>query len=878
MNMALLSLNTIIKVKINNAFYETSLGRIIFNEALPEGHPFLNKSFTNKELSKLIFELFRNFGSQKTAESLDKMKETGFHYATVYGITIGIDDIIIPENKYKIINESKKEVEEIEEYYKKGFLTNSERYNKIVDIWVSTNEKITDEMLKGLEKDQKGFNPVFMMAETGARGNKQQIRQLAGMRGLMAKPSGDIIELPIISNFKEGLTVLEYFISTHGARKGLADTALKTANAGYLTRRLVDVAQDVVITDDDCGTIAGIFVSGRSIEEEELTRYKNRLIGRISLQDVTYPNSEKIIVKENEMIDEDKADIIVNSGVDRVKIRSVLTCESKYGICRACYGRDLSTGKLAEKGEAVGIIAAQSIGEPGTQLTLRTFHIGGTAHTEFEEGRIVYGYPIFVEKIPKRVAETEKGEKLISRRGEIIYRQIFQMWDKKGLTITADLKKKIVSGQEIGVKAKKEAVFAQHHGIMREFDNKYILYSEKKVRKLKIGTQIFVDADQIADKGNVIALYDAFNEPLITEHGGVVKFKDIIVGQTLKEEKDDVTGNINRIIIKSKERELELQPRITIIREDGKGENYILPYGANLTVEENDKVPSGKIIAKIPEQISKTKDITGGLPRVEELFEARRPKDCAVVSEVDGAIEFAGIVKGKRIIKVISDSNEENKYYVPIGSHLNVHEGDLIKAGDPLNDGPIDPEDILKIKGDQVLQEYLLNEVQEVYKLQNVEINDKHIAVIIRQMMRRVEITDAGDTKFLVGDTIDKFEFKEVNENVLKEGGKPAMGRPSLLGITKASLNTNSWVSAASFQETTKVLTDAAIKGKNDELLGLKENVIIGHLIPAGTGFSYYNNLEVDIKVPAREKAQEMLNMDKGKEQEEDIEAEETKK
>ncbi|MDD5066023.1 MAG: DNA-directed RNA polymerase subunit beta' [bacterium] len=864
----IISLNALIKIRINNEYRETSLGRLILNEAFPSQYPFVNTFMKSKELARIIYDLYRKFGVNETAQTLDRLKEIGFHYSTYYGITIGIDDVIIPESKYEIISKANKEVEKIEEYYKNGFITNSERKNKVIDIWSSTNEKVTEEMLKELENSKNGFNPVYMMVDTGARGNKQQIRQLSGMRGLMAKPSGEIIELPVISNFKEGLTVLEYFISTHGARKGLSDTALKTSNAGYLTRRLIDVAQDVVIIENDCGTINGLLIKARSTDEEELSYYRNRIIGKISLQNIYYPGSRTSIVKANEEITEEKAEEIVNAGIDSLKVRSVLTCESKRGICRLCYGRDLGTGHLVEIGEAVGIIAAQSIGEPGTQLTLRTFHIGGTAHTEFEEGRIMFGYPVYIEKIPKRIIE--KGNaKLLSRRGEIIYRQIFQMFDKKSMKLSVELNKKVINGEVIGTVSKKEKIIASHIGTLKEINDKYVIMSEKKVSKLKIGTQVFTDAEQIVDRGKLIAQYDAFNEPIITEHAGKIKFKDIIVGQTLKEEKDEVTGFYNRIIIKSKERELELQPRIAVIGDDGKTENYVLPYGANLTVKEGDKVDSGAIISKIPEQISKTKDITGGLPRVEDLIEARRPKDCAVVSEIDGTVEFGGIVKGKRIIKVMSDTGEEHKYYAPIGAHLTVHEGDMIRAGDPLNDGPIDPEDILKIKGDQALQEYLLNEIQEVYRVQNVEINDKHIAVIIRQMMKKIEITDVGDTKSLIGDIVDKFKFNEMNEQVIKAGGRPAMGRPFLLGITKASLNTDSWISAASFQETTKVLTDAAIKAKIENLLGLKENVIIGHLIPAGTGLKVYDNIELDIPDARLQKAKEILNIAKKKELEE---------
>ena len=861
-------INAKVKVKINSSVFETSYGRVLFNNALPDDYHFVNEMVRGKKLGKIIGDIYKTYGRKVTSQTLDKVKELGFHYATYFGATIGIDDILIPENKYSIIEKAKKEVEQVEDYYKKGIITNSERYNKIIDIWSSTNDAVTDSMLEVLEKDKDGFNSVYMMADTGARGSKQQIRQLAGMRGLMAKPSGEIIELPILSNFKEGLSVLEYFISTHGARKGLADTALKTANAGYLTRRLIDVAQDIVVSEDDCHTINGIEIKAESNEESDLLVFKRRLAGRIALQDIVHPSTKKVLVPANEEITDEMTDEIVNAGIESVKIRSVLTCEARHGVCRKCYGRDLATNKLVEKGEAVGIIAAQSIGEPGTQLTLRTFHIGGTASAGFEEGKIVYGYPVYIEKLPKKIITTKDGERLVSRRSEIVLRQVFEEWNKDDLKLTAALNKKVVPGMEIGVTKKKEKIVSSYSGTLKLIDDKYVVVSAKKVRKLKIGSKIFVEENEFVPKAKVIAMFDQFNEPIISEHDGVVELKDIVPGQTLKEERDEETGNINRIIIKSKEKELEYQPRITVVGKNGKKGNYILPYGANLVVEDGEEIEVGSVIAKIPEKISKTRDITGGLPRVEELFEARRPKDCAVVSEIDGVVEFAGIIKGKRIIKVKSDSGEERKYYVPIGKHLTVHEGDIIKAGDSLNDGPIDPQDILKIKGEQELQEYLLNEVQQVYRLQDVDINDKHISIIIRQMMRKVEITDAGDTSFIVGDTVDKFVFAEENARVLKEGGKPAMARPTLLGITKASLNTESFISAASFQETTKVLTNAAIKAKVDNLLGLKENVIIGHLIPAGTGLKEYENIEVEVKSPAIQKAEEIFNTEDNSESE----------
>jgi len=854
-----IELNSYIKVKIDDNLFETTYGRIIFNDLLPEDYPFQNIMFTGNRLSKLIDAIYRKYGTKITAEVLDKIKEIGFHYATVYGISIGLDDIIEPDNKDKIVAKAKEQVEEVEEHYRKGYITNSERYNRVIDIWGTANDNVSADMLARLEKDRDGFNPVHMMVETGARGSKQQIRQLGGMRGLMAKPSGEIIELPIISNFKEGLTVLEYFISTHGARKGLADTALKTANAGYLTRRLVDVAQDVVVVEDDCGTINGIELRPDSTEEDDMNLFRNRILGRVALENIYVPNSKKIILRANNEITEEIADTIIDEGVDRVKVRSVLTCDSKHGVCRMCYGRDLATGRLVNKGEAVGTIAAQSIGEPGTQLTLRTFHIGGTAYTEFKEGKLQYGYTVYIEKTPKKIIVNSKGEHIVSRRSEIVLRYIYQEWDKKGIKLSIGLNKKVAVDTEIGVSDKNEKIIAKNNGILKEIDNKYVIASDRKVEKLRIGTQIFVEEKEFAPTGKIIATFDSFFEPIITEHAGTIKFKDIILGQTLKEERDEEAGVTNRVIIKSKERELDLQPRITVVRDDGKSENYVMPYRANLVVREGDKVEIGDVIAKIPEKISKTKDITGGLPRVEELFEAREPKDCAIVSEIDGVIEFGGVIKGKRIVKVKNEVDEERKYLIPIGKHLTVHEGDMVKAGDSLDDGPIDPMDILRIKGEQELQEYLLNEVQSVYRLQGVKINDKHIEVIIRQMMRRVKITEAGDTRFIVGDFVDKIEFREENERVLKEGGKPAMGSPTLLGITKASLSTDSFISAASFQQTTRVLTNAAIKGITDRLLGLKENVIIGRLIPAGTGLATYRDIEVDVKTPRVKKAEDAL-------------------
>lgn len=854
-----IELNSKVKVKMNNQIIETTLGRIIFNQILPKDYPFQNQFFVSKTIVNLIANLYKRYGFKETAETLDKIKEVGFHYATVYGISIGVDDLIVPENKDEIIEKAQEEVAEVEEAYSKGWITKSERYNKIIDIWIDANEKVGENMLKNLEVSKDGFNPVYMMAETAARGSKQQIRQLAGMRGLMARPSGEIIELPIISNFKEGLTVLEYFISTHGGRKGLADTALKTANAGYLTRRLIDVSHDVVVTEYDCKTINGIEVKVKLSDEEDVYWFKKRIIGRVALVDIIDPNTKNVICKANEDITEEKANEIVKAGIESVKVRSVLTCESRQGVCALCYGWDLSTQKLVSIGEAVGIIAAQSIGEPGTQLTLRTFHIGGTASAEFEEEYIKYGYPVYVEKIPKKIVVNKKGEKLTSRRGELVIREIFQMWDKNEIELSIPLDKKVVINTVIGKNSKtKEEVKSSYIGTLKEINGKYVILSERKIIKLKIGSKLYCNEKEIVPKSQVLVEFDPFYEPIISEHSGIVKYKDIVSGQTLKEEKDEETGVISKIIIKSKERELELQPMITIVTDEGKSENYIMPYGANLVVNDSDRVEAGDILAKIPEKILKTKDITGGLPRVEELFEARRPKDCAVVSEIDGTVEFGPVLKNRRIIKVKNELDERT-YLVPIGRHLTVHEGEYIYAGTPLDDGPVDPRDILRIKGEFALQEYLLNEIQSVYRLQNVDINSKHFEIIIRQMMKKVEIRDAGDTKFIVGQVVDKFEFADENKRIISKGGKPAIGRPALLGITKSSLITNSFISAASFQETTKVLTDAAIKGKIDYLTGLKENVIIGRLIPAGSTFKDYKNIELDLKSHKMKKAEEVL-------------------
>jgi DNA-directed RNA polymerase subunit beta' len=658
-------------------------------------------------------------------------------------------------------------------------------------------EQIADEMFRELEGGAAGgeFNPIYMMADSGARGSKQQIRQLAGMRGLMAKPSGEIIETPITSNFREGLTVLEYFTSTHGARKGLADTALKTADSGYLTRRLVDVAQDVIVSGPDCGTIQGISV-GHLVEGGEIIQsLRDRILGRVALDAIKDPFADEIIVPATTEINEELAQKIEDSGLDRVKIRSVLTCESKRGVCVMCYGRNLASGRLAELGEAVGIIAAQSIGEPGTQLTMRTFHIGGTA-----------------SRIVEQTIHQAKNSGLVA------YHNLRTVTDRNGDLVATNRNGEIAVVDEKG----------------RERDRYPVVYGAKL--KVKDGTKI--------QPGQVLVEWDPYTIPILTEVTGTLLYRDIVEGVTVREEIDEVTGLAAKVLMEDQEG--KLQPRVSIKDASGQtGGRYLLPVGAHLLAADEASVFAGDIIAKIPRETTKTKDITGGLPRVAELFEARKPKEQAVITEIDGTVEFAGFVKGMRKIVVRSETGDTREYLIPRGKHISVHEGDRVKAGEPLMDGSPNPHDILAVLGDKELQRYLVNEVQEVYRLQGVSINDKHIEIIVRQMLRRVRIEDVGDTEFVVGELVDKFVFQEENEKVIARGGKPATAKPMLLGITKASLATDSFISAASFQETTRVLTEAAINGKVDELRGLKENVIVGRLIPAGTGMGWYTKAEV---------------------------------
>ncbi len=835
-----------VKVKMAGEWVETTPGRIILNDNIPRDMGFLNYAMGEKELLNLIARCYNDKGPTVTVKMLDAVKDLGFRYATRFGATIGMDDIVIPAAKKSLIKEANARVDEIQHQYLQGHITNEERYNRVIEVWSSTNELVTNELMDELKKDKDGFNPVYMMAHSGARGSRSQIRQLAGMRGLMAKPSGDIIELPIRSNFKEGLSVIEFFISTNGARKGLADTALKTADAGYLTRRLVDIAQDVVIAEEDCGTINGIERRAIKDGEDIVESLSDRIRGRTSLERVKHPITGETIVDLNEEITDETADAIEEAGLEGVHIRSVLTCDSKYGVCARCYGRNLAIYKPIEIGEAVGIIAAQSIGQPGTQLTMRTFHIGGAATKISEENRIFLKYPVFVEKIQGSTVAIDNGNMLFTRKGMITVHRILESYElqKGDRVLVKDGQRLLKHGEEPIIQRKGETISSKEICYVKLLEGKLLLIAQPQHIEIRNGAELIAHERDVVPAEETIAFFDPFSEPIIAEASGTLRFHDIVLGTTLKEEVNEDTGKIEKKIT---EYSLEtLQPRITI--ESDKGEElaaYFLPGNAYLNIDDGEKVKAGRIIAKLLRESVKTSDITGGLPRVGELFEARKPKNPSVLAKVSGRVAFKGIVKGKRVIVVTDPFAREFKHLVPMGKHLIVREADEVSAGDMLCDGAKDPHDILQILGERELHSYLLNEIQEVYRLQGVRINDKHIGVIIRQMMKKVEIVDVGDTPFIYGQQVDRYKFHEENRKTLREGGQPAVARPILLGITRVSLNIDSWLSAASFQETTRVLTNASISGSVDHLRGLKENVIIGHLIPAGTGMKKYRDVKL---------------------------------
>ena len=835
---------SLITVTYRGALVETTAGRLAFNEAMPDKVPFTNVTLDDKQIRKLIEEVHLAQGPWLTVQMLDALKATGYKYATFFGATLSMDDILVPPEKTDMIESANKEVASIHKKYQQGHITQDERYNRVVEVWSKTNEELTNIMMKTLENDKAGFNTIYMMATSGARGSRNQIRQLAGMRGLMAKPNGDIIELPIRSNFKEGLTVIEFFISTNGARKGLADTALKTADAGYLTRRLVDIAQDVVVNEEDCGTINGIEYTAIKDGDEIVEMLSDRIRGRYTLERVVHPITGDIIIDVNEYITDDKAVEIEAAGVESVKLRTVLTCESKHGVCVKCYGRNLAQNKIIEIGEAVGIIAAQSIGQPGTQLTMRTFHVGGTATKISEENRIVLKFPVIIKEITGASVMLDNGNLLFTRKGLIVANKVIRQFDiaPKDKVLVED-GHRVLKDEPLYVSGGKEVLSTDIAYVVVRKDKIYLVSHDQKL-KIRNGSEIVVKEGDFVDTNESIAFFDPFSEPIICEYNGYVHYEDIIPGSTLSEELDEETGRVEKRI---SEFQLDTkQPRILITDESGNTiGSYYLPGGSYLLVDEKTPIKAGTIIAKMLKESAKTKDITGGLPRVSELFEARKPKNPAVLAQISGIVSFKGILKGKRVVIVRDQYGKEFKHLVPMGKRLLVRDGDTVESGEQLCDGALSPHDILSISGENALQNYLMDEIQQVYRLQGVAINDKHIGVIVRQMLRKVEIVAVGDTRFIYGQQIDKYKFHEENNRVMSEGGQPAIARPMFQGITKASLNIDSFISAASFQETTRVLTNAAIAGVSDSLRGLKENVIIGHLIPAGTGMRQYRNVKL---------------------------------
>ena len=849
-------LHAIINVKVDdvvdgkavNRMIETTVGRILFNQVVPVGFPYINQLLTKKSLRDIISDILKEFGTATTAQFLDDIKSLGYKMAFKGGLSFNLGDVLIPEIKEQLIQEANEEVTEVMNNYNMGFITNTERYNQIIDIWTHTNSHLTHTLMNELIRDKQGFNSVYMMLDSGARGSKEQIRQLSGMRGLMAKPQksgasgGEIIENPILSNFKEGLSVLEYFISTHGARKGLADTALKTADAGYLTRRLVDVAQDVIISDTDCGTLRGLSVSALKKNEEVVETMYERILGRVTLYEVYHPETNELIIGAGEEITESYAKKIEDSGLESIEIRSVLTCESKIGVCAKCYGRNLASARMVQKGEAVGVIAAQSIGEPGTQLTLRTFHVGGTASNIATASKIIAKF---------------EGELRIDELRTVEY--VESGGSKYDVVIGRSAEMKIVD-------RKTNVALASAN--------------------IPYGSKLYKRSGDIIKKDDMICEWDPYNAVIVSEAKGKIVFENVIEGITYRVESDEQTGFQDKVVIESKKK--ATNPIINIVNSVGEEiKNYDIPVGAHIIVNDKDSIKAGEILVKIPRAVGKSGDITGGLPRVTELFEARNPSEPAKVAEIDGVVSFGKKLKrGNREVIITSKTNEEKRYLIPTSKQILAQENDFVKAGTPLSEGAMTPSDILAIKGPMKVQEYIVNEIQEVYRLQGVKINDKHFEVIVRQMMRKVEIEDQGDTKFLEGELINRIDFLEENDGIfgqkvvvdpgdsteLRAGqiitarrlreensqlrrkdlslitsrdAKPATGRQVLQGITRASLQTNSFISAASFQETTKVLTNAAINAKRDHLMGLKENVIVGHLIPAGTGLREYENLIV---------------------------------
>ncbi|MDR0496109.1 MAG: DNA-directed RNA polymerase subunit beta' [Treponema sp.] len=833
---------------------ETTPGRLMFNEEMPPDIPFINYELKDKEIRALIEHVFAEKGSWTTVRMLDAIKSTGYKYATLFGSTIGVDDIVVPKEKAGMIEKANKQVEDIQKQFTSGQLSPEERKNRVIEVWQRTNEDIANILMKTLEADRNGFNSIYMMANSGARGSRNQIRQLAGMRGIMQKPSGELIELPIRSNFKEGLSVIEFFISTNGARKGLADTALKTAEAGYLTRRLVDIAQDVVVNEDDCGTINGIAQSAIKTGEEIVEPLRDRIVGRYTLERVKHRYTGELIIDVNQEITEKIAAAIEEAGIETVRIRTVLTCEAEHGVCRMCYGRNLATNRTVDIGEAVGTIAAQSIGQPGTQLTMRTFHTGGVAISISQENRIFLKYPVYIKdvvgshvvKVDEKSGEPT-GVWLFTRRGHAVVSRVMERFilePKDELLVENG--QMVTRGAAIIKRGKEEILSPEiaYAMITREESTKtlYLIGQDQKV-EIRNGSEVLVKKGDVVESDKTIATFDPFSDPFIAEEGGTVRYEDIIPGTTLREEYDE-DGRVEKRITDIQQ--LEKQPRIHILDDnENQVASYSLPAGAILLVNDGEKIKSGRTFAKTLRESTQAMDITSGLPRVNELFEARKPKSPAVLAEVSGIVRFKSTVKGKRVVIVEDAFGKEYKHLIPMTKRILVRDGDSVEAGEPLCQGNKNPHDILHILGESNLQRYLLDEIQQVYHLQGVRTNDKHVGVIIRQMMRKVEIVRVGDTRFIYGQLVDKYRFKEENIRVINEGGQPAVARPVFQGISKASLNIDSFLSAASFQETTRVLTNAAIAGSTDYLRGLKENIIIGHPIPAGTGIKRYRDVKL---------------------------------
>ncbi len=821
---------------------ETTAGTLAFNEAMPDEVNYVNEQYGDKKLKSMIEKVYHDKGSWLTIQMLDAIKAVGYKNATFYGATLSMDDILVPKEKKEMVAKANKEVEEIVRQYTDGRITEDERYNKVTDIWQRTNEKLTDVMYAQLENDKDGFNTIYMMAKSGARGSKKQISQLAAMRGLMAKPNGDIIELPVRSNFYEGLSVIEYFISTNGARKGLSDTALKTADAGYMTRRLVDVAQDVVINEDDCGTINGIDYAAIKDGDEIIERLSDRIEGHFTIERVVHPITGEVLCDVNSYIDENLAKKIEEAGVEKVKLRTVLTCEAKHGVCVKCYGKNLARNKVVEIGEAVGIVAAQSIGQPGTQLTLRTFHAGGAASKVTQDNNIVLKFPAIIDKIEGTSVPTKEG-RLFTRKGKMLVTRVIDSFETKDGKLAVKDGDRVLKGTVL-FNSKDGDLSAKENGIILLKDKVLYLIGNEQKQEIANGSIITVNEGQIVEKDAVIgALLDAYSEPIIAESDGYIHFEDID-DSTVESHVDEQSGATERII--SDLHLDERQPRIHITDEDGNElGSYYLPAGAILSVDDKQKVSAGVVLAKMPKAAQKSNDITGGLPRVSELFEARKSVSPSVLSQISGTVKFKDLKKGKRVIAVEDKYGRVYEHLVPISKRMLVRDGDKVEAGEPLCDGQPSPHEILAIKGENALQNYLMDEIQQVYRAQGVSINDKHIGIIVRQMLRKVEIVAVGDTRFIFGQQVDKYRFREENARVIAEGGQPAVGRPMFQGITKASLNVDSFISAASFQETTKVLTNAAISGSVDPLRGVKENVAIGHMIPAGTGIRNYKGVKV---------------------------------